>query len=152
MSGGLEAYYVKAAFAWLLADRSSFASDSAEFLEAKKLILGLWTFEAWRLVGHIKEDGDYDLLSQQLGYDVVAALAHMALSGPIDTSSEFWSPVLELGPKAHYAIGHFLTEWFSKITEQTMSKILRDAGDRWSSMCTELLTGGKAVSGMKRSD
>jgi hypothetical protein len=45
--------------------------------KAQKLILGLWDYEAWRVVGHFKDDGDYDLLSQQLGYDLVGALAHM---------------------------------------------------------------------------
>jgi hypothetical protein len=43
----------------------------------------------------------------------------MALDGPIGTSSEFWKPVLQLGPKGHYAISHFLTQWFSKLTDQT---------------------------------
>jgi hypothetical protein len=95
VSAGLEPWYVKAAFAWLLRDSSLFMSNSAEFREAQKLVLGLWDYEAWRVVGHFKHDGDYDLLSQQLGYDLVGALAHMALNGPIGTSSEFWKPVLD---------------------------------------------------------
>jgi transcriptional regulator with XRE-family HTH domain len=131
VSAGLEPYYVKAAFAWLLGNRSSFTSDSAEFREAKNLILGLWAYEGWRLVGRVKDDGDYDLLSQQLGYDLVGALAHMVLNGPIDTSSEFWNPVLKLGPKGHYAISHFFTEWFNKLTDQTN---VEDFGKRWRPM------------------
>jgi len=128
LSAGLEPWYAKAAFAWLLRDSSLFTPNSAEFREAQKLVLGLWDYEAWRVVGHFKDDGDYDLLSQQLGYDLVGALAHMALGGPIATSSEFWKPVLQLGPKGHYAISHFLTQWFSKLTDQTEP---RDFVPRW---------------------
>jgi transcriptional regulator with XRE-family HTH domain len=119
ISAGLEPWYVEAAFAWLLRDSSLVTSNSAEFCEAQKLVLGLWDYEAWRVVGHFKDDGDYDLLSQQFGYDLVGVLAHMALDGPIGASSEFWKPVLQLGPKGHYAIGHFVTQWFSKLTDQT---------------------------------
>jgi NTP pyrophosphatase (non-canonical NTP hydrolase) len=55
----------------------------------------------------------------------------MALNGPIGTSSEFWGPVLELGPKGHYAIGHFFAEWFRKLTDQTN---VDDFGSRWRPM------------------
>jgi hypothetical protein len=42
-----------------------------------------------------------------------------------------WRPVFALGPKGHYAVGHFLTCWFSQITEAT---VVVEFAQRWRPM------------------
>src|SRR5208283_3682409 len=63
-------------------------------------------------------DKDYAPMSQ-LGYKVVAELAQLTSDAPINSSNAIWTPVFELGPRGHYSIGTFLTNWFNQITETT---------------------------------
>jgi hypothetical protein len=50
---------------------------------------------------------------------------------PAAAAPALWHPVFELGPKGHYAVGHFLTCWFSQITENT---VVEEFAQRWRPM------------------
>ena len=57
------------------------------------------------------------------------------VESPTPLALALWDPVFALGPKGHYAVGHFLKCWFNQITETTIVAEFTQPGVRWSSSC-----------------
>jgi hypothetical protein len=117
-SVGLDTHFLPSAFFWLLDDGVSPANPS-EAADWAALVCRFWVHEAWCRTGSADDDDDeYDTLSQ-MGSQLVSALARHTLKAPPDGAEYLWRPVLELGPRGHYAAETFLTEWFGRITPET---------------------------------
>src|SRR5262249_1073024 len=76
------------------------------------------------------EDDDYHSM-HQFGYAVAEEIARLIVDSPAAAGIALWHPVFALGPKGHYAIGHFLNCWFSLITETT---VVIEFAERWRPM------------------
>jgi ABC-type transport system involved in cytochrome c biogenesis ATPase subunit len=129
MSGGLDTHFLEKAFGWLFAEGYGL-SDPAE---QTALLSAFWSHEAWRLRGSVDDDDDDDDFksSGQLAYSIVWALAQLALSSPVAKANAVWEQVFAIGPRGHYAIGAFLTQWFMLIKETTDAT---DFSRRWRPM------------------
>jgi hypothetical protein len=132
MSGGLDTHFLEQAFAWLFVEGAGLP-DPAEQLA---LLGAFWSHEAWCLRGSADEDDDYKSRGQ-LGYSIAWALARLALSSPAADAHEVWEQVLTLGPRAHYMIDAFLTQWFVLIKEPTD---VADFAKRWRPMIEYVLS------------
>lgn len=116
-SGGLDTHFLQRMFFWLVSPEAVPASP-AEAAESAVLVSAFWAHEAWCISGSTDDDDKgYDPLSQGMGYALATAIARCTLNASASDAEQFWKPVLELGPRAHYAIGSFLTDWFNLITE-----------------------------------
>jgi hypothetical protein len=119
LSGGLETHFLQIAFAWLFNEQAGRATPAAELEERMLLVLRFWEHEAWCQSGSgDNADDDYKPL-HPIGYEIAAELARLVAEAPVDRAAALWRPVLALGPKAHYAVGTFLTQWFNQISETT---------------------------------
>ena len=124
MSGGLSTHVLEIAFAWLLDEDRAKAAPPSDGPERLALFKALWAHEAWSTSGRPNDtNGDYALMGQ-FGYNLVAELARSTAVTAIDTVVALWSPVFALGPKGHYAIEHFLSNWFNQLDEST-SRLLK---------------------------
>jgi hypothetical protein len=74
-----------------------------------RLALRIWDYEATRAKACRKEKyGEYDLPSQNLGYDILIKLGALSVAAPAGEERVVWEPVLAHGPAAHYALQHFI--------------------------------------------
>ncbi|MDW3224176.1 MAG: hypothetical protein R8G34_15065 [Paracoccaceae bacterium] len=99
-------------FSWLT------NGDGAGDLAEDRLLTGrLWEHEAERQKARGKDEtgGEYDLPSQNFGYDLLSKLAELSLSAPENSTRTVWMPVLSHGPAAHYAIGQFTRGLFQQL-------------------------------------
>ncbi len=105
---GLDTRFLGLLFHWLIN-----GSGSGDGSEDTKLVARLWAYESGRAKARAKEDrGEYDLPSQNLGYDLLEKLAELTLAAPEAEAPAFWEPVLVHGPEAHYALEHFIRSLF----------------------------------------
>jgi hypothetical protein len=109
-SAGLETQFLVILFNWLIN-----GSGTGDWNEDSKLAGRLWMQEAEHARAHAKDDGEYDLPSQNFGYDLLAKLVALAVNGPSDQSRSVWEPVLSHGPAAHYALRHFAQGLFTQL-------------------------------------
>jgi hypothetical protein len=119
---GLETHLLKRMFSWLLKSPATEPED-------QQILLALWDLEVWRLGEQRDEDREPPL--GEFAYELAQKLAKLALSSPFETCEKFWKPVLELGPRAHYLVGQFISSFFLGNSDKT------DAGDfgrRWRAM------------------
>jgi hypothetical protein len=49
----------------------------------------------------------------QFGHKVLEAIAAIVLVTDVNAAPTLWQPVIDIGPKRHYAIGHFFLCFFS---------------------------------------
>ncbi len=138
LSGSLDPRFLQNAFAWLLRDRTDWAIAAEEMETHRQLATAFWAHQAWWQVGSGKDDNDDYKVMPAFGYAILAELARLIIESPAATAPALWRPVFALGPKGHYAIGHFLTCWFSQITETT---VIADFAERWRPMIEFMLLG-----------
>lgn len=118
MSGALDTHFLEITFAWLLIDKD-LPADVTELEQRRRLLKVFWAHKAWRLVGSESESTrDYEPMGQ-FGYNLVGAIAAMVLVTDANAASLLWQPIFDIGPKGHYAIGHFFSCFFSNLTERT---------------------------------
>ncbi|CAI10627.1 hypothetical protein p2A204 (plasmid) [Aromatoleum aromaticum EbN1] len=80
-----------------------------------RLALRIWDYDATRAKAREKKHGEYDLPSQNLGYDILLKLAALSITAPAGEDREVWEPVLVHGPAAHYALQHFIGGLFLRL-------------------------------------
>jgi len=110
---GLDNHFLGLLFHWLIN-----GSESGNQFEDAKLVELLWAYEAERIRECAKEDnGEYGLLSQNFGYDLLLKLGELTLAVPKAEARKLWEPVLVHGPDAHYALQHFISGLFLRLSE-----------------------------------
>ena len=72
-------------------------------------------------------------------FDKVAALIAVA---DLQTARSFWSPILNLGPDAHYWVDDFLSSWLS--VGPGAAKDLSAFGERWGELIDDVLSKKRA--------
>jgi hypothetical protein len=140
LSGGLDTHFLENAFAWLFAEGYGLA-DAAE---QTALVTAFWTYEAWCRTGSIDDDDkDYQPMGQ-FGYAVVSAIARLIVSAPSSAAASLSGPVFAIGPRGHYAIGAFLLDWFSLLSDATDGAAF---AARWRPMIETMLNDKDWASG-----
>ncbi len=97
----------------------------------RKLVAAFLAHQAWWEQGSGKDDNDDYQPMQQFGYALLDELAHLVMESPVPVGPELWRPVFALGPKGHYAVGQFLTCWFTLVTKETN---VAEFAKRWRPM------------------
>jgi hypothetical protein len=131
LSGSLETHFLQHAFAWLFGNRADRVIPARELETHRQLVAAFWAHQAWWQEGSGKDASDDYRPMYELGYVILDELARLVTGGTATTAPALWRPVFELGPKGHYAIRHFLTSWFSQITETTIAE---EFAERWRPM------------------
>ncbi|MBY5581704.1 hypothetical protein HFO52_14125 [Rhizobium leguminosarum] len=104
---------MEALFEWLL--KGTGTGDQSLDI---RLALEIWEFEAVRAKARGNGDyGEYDLPSQNLGYDVLTKLAELCLAAPAEEQRRIWESVLKHGPVAHYALHQFIDGLYVRLGE-----------------------------------
>ena len=81
-----------------------------------RLALRIWDYYVSRAKARAREEyGEYDLPSQDLGYDILLKLGALAIAAPTGEDRAVWKPVLTHGPAAHYALQHFIRGLFLRL-------------------------------------
>jgi hypothetical protein len=131
LSGSLETHFLQGAFAWLFRNQTSRKIPTQELEMHRQLVAAFWAHQAWWQSGSGEDENDDYRPMHQFGYAILDELAHLIVDSPAAVGPPLWRPVFALGPKGHYAIGHFLTCWFSQITETT---VVAEFAQRWRPM------------------
>jgi hypothetical protein len=109
--GSLDGHFVEVLFNWLIEGDGTGDRD----LDTR-LALRIWDYDATRAKAREKnEDGEYDLPSQDLGYDILLKLGALSIAAPEGEVRAVWEPVLSHGPAAHYALQHFIRGLFLRL-------------------------------------
>lgn len=110
-SGSLDGHFLEVLFNWLIDGDGTGDRD----LDTR-LALRIWDYDATRAKAREKEeDGEYDLPSQNLGYDILLKLGLLSIAAPEGEARAVWEPVLSHGPAAHYALQHFIRGLFLRL-------------------------------------
>ncbi|NKD16369.1 hypothetical protein DN600_00580 [Aeromonas caviae] len=81
-----------------------------------RLALRIWDYEvACARVSEKNEYGEYDLPSQNLGYDILLKLGTLSIAAAEGEARAVWEPILSHGPAAHYALQHFIRGLFLRL-------------------------------------
>lgn len=109
----LDGHFLELLFHWLIN-----GSGTGDWAEDAKLIGRLWAYEAERARERAEEDnGEYGLPSQNFGYDLLLKLGELTLAAPEAEARALWEPVLVHGPEAHYALQHFISGLFLRLSK-----------------------------------
>lgn len=135
-SMGLDWSVLGQVFAWLIN-----GDGSGDWTQDSQIVGRLWQHECERQKARSKEErgGEYDLPSQNFGYDLLTELAKLSVTAPKGSARTVWEPVLCHGPAAHYALGQFIRGLFEQ---------LKKGGDRtdfeilWREMVEYALDAG----------
>jgi hypothetical protein len=144
LSGSLDTHFLQQAFGWLFQRRDGQAIPAQEIAAHRKLVGAFWAHQAWWEQGSGKDDDDDYRPIYEFGYALLNELAYLIVESPVSAGPELWRPVFALGPKGHYAVGHFLTCWFSLITKETN---VAEFADRWRPMIEFLVLGDAWATG-----
>jgi hypothetical protein len=106
----LDGHFLEILFNWIIVGDGTGDSD----LDTR-LALRIWDYDATRAKVRNKKHGEYDLPSQNLGYDVLLKLGALSIATPVGKGREVWEPVLAHGPAAHYALQHFIRGLFLRL-------------------------------------
>ena len=107
----LDAHFLKVLFNWLIEGDGTGDRD----LDTR-LALRIWDYDATRAKAREKKKyGEYDLPSQNLGYDILLKLGALSIAAPAGEERVVWEPVLAHGPAAHYALQHFIRSLFLRL-------------------------------------
>jgi hypothetical protein len=115
-SFGLDTHLLNATFIWLFqvsqaGTQQSNPTDPENRLELLKRLLD---FELWPHADRRADDRDEP--PDQIGYELVPAIAEVIPGLPLDAAGELWQPLFRLGGNAHYILGHFIDCWFQQIS------------------------------------
>lgn len=109
--GSLDGHFLKVLFNWLVEGDGTGDRD----LDTR-LALRIWDYDVSRAKARAREEyGEYDLPSQNLGYDILLKLGALAISAPTGEDHAVWEAVLTHGPAAHYALQHFIRGLFLRL-------------------------------------
>lgn len=109
--GLLDTQFLDALFHWLTEGGGTGDRD----LDTR-LVLRIWDYDVTRAKAHAKNEyGEYDLPSQNLGYNVLQKLGTLSIAAPAGEDAAVWKPVLTHGPAAHYALQHFIRGFFLRL-------------------------------------
>lgn len=109
--GSLDGHFLELLFNWLIEGGGTGDRD----LDTR-LALRIWDYEATRAKAREKnQHGEYDLPSQNLGYDILLKLGALSIAAPEGKERAVWEPVLSHGPAAHYALQHFVRGFFLRL-------------------------------------
>lgn len=108
--GSLDGHFLQVLFNWLIEGDGTGDRD----LDTR-LALRIWDYDATRAKAHAKKRGEYDLPSQNLGYDILLKLGALSIAAPEGEDRAVWEPVLSHGPAAHYALQHFIRGLFQRL-------------------------------------
>ncbi|TDV32491.1 hypothetical protein N440_3394 [Stenotrophomonas sp. CC22-02] len=109
--GSLDGHFLEVLFNWLI-DGDGTGNRELD----TRLVLRIWDYDATRAKARAKkENGVYDLPSQDLGYDILLKLAFLSIAAPEWLARSVWEPVLTHGPAAHYALQHFIRGLFMRL-------------------------------------
>ncbi|MGR3359675.1 MAG: hypothetical protein ACU0DE_01160 [Paracoccus sp. (in: a-proteobacteria)] len=109
--GSLDDHFLSVLFNWLID-----GGGTGDRRLDTDLALRIWDYDATRAREREKSKyGEYDLPSQNFGYDILLKLGALTLSAPEGEEWEVWEPVLCHGPAAHYALQHFITGLFLRL-------------------------------------
>lgn len=111
-SAGLHTHVLQGAFHWLLE-----GEGTGDWEHDVALATSLWKLEVREARSKRNGDTELDLPGDQLGYEVVAALARKTVDAPPGLAKTAWSPVIELGPDGENAVRHFLSAMFLKVLQ-----------------------------------
>jgi len=131
LSGSLDTHFLHKAFGWLFLREAGQSVPPQQLEERRKLVTAFWAHQAWWEQGSGKDDDDDYQPMHEFGYVLLDEVAHLIAESPVQAGPDLWKAVFALGPKGHYAVGHFLTCWFALVTEDT------DVGEfaqRWRPM------------------
>lgn len=110
LGGSLDGQTLEVLFNWLIEGSGTGDRD----LDTR-LALRIWDCDATRAKARAKKHGEYDLPSQNLGYNILQKLAALAIAAPAGEERAVWEPVLAHGPAAHYALQHFIRSLFMRL-------------------------------------
>ncbi len=111
LGGLLDGRFLEVLFTWLIDGHGTGDRE----LDAR-LALRIWDYDATRAKTRGKRDyGEYDLPSQNLGYDILLKLGVLSIAAPEGAGRSVWEPVLAHGPAAHYALQHFIRGLFLRL-------------------------------------
>lgn len=108
--GSLDDHFLEVLFNWLIEGGGTGDRDFDT-----RLALRIWDYDATRARAREKKDGEYDLPSQSLGYDILLKLGALSIAAPAGEERAVWEPVLAHGPAAHYALQHFIRGLFLRL-------------------------------------
>ncbi|MGF6636467.1 hypothetical protein [Paraburkholderia sp. MM6662-R1] len=108
--GSLDGHFLEILFNWLIEGGGTGDRD----LDTR-LALRIWDYDATRAKAREKDDGEYDLPSQNLGYNILLKLGALSIAAPVGEERAIWEPVLAHGPAAHYALQHFIRGLFLRL-------------------------------------
>lgn len=109
--GSLDGHFLEVLFSWLIEGGGTGDRD----LDTR-LALRIWDYDATRAKAREKnKHGEYDLPSQNLGYDILVKLGALSIAAPAGEKRAVWEPVLAHGPAAHYALEHFIRGLFLRL-------------------------------------
>ena len=110
-SGSLNDHVLSVLFNWLI-DGGGTGDHCLDI----GLALRIWDYDATRARKREKNKyGEYDLPSQNFGYDILLKLGALTIAAPEGKEREVWEPVLCHGPAAHYALQHFIRGFFLRL-------------------------------------
>jgi len=131
LSGSLETHFLQNAFGWLFRDQTGRVIPAQELETHRQLVAAFWAHQAWWQSGSGEDENDDYQPMHEFGYAILDEIARLTVDSPAAAGPALWRPVFALGPKGHYAVGHFLTSWFSQITDAT---VVAEFAKRWRSM------------------
>ncbi|GJH18474.1 hypothetical protein CBA19CS22_18050 [Caballeronia novacaledonica] len=108
--GSLDGHFLEVLFNWLIEGGGTGDRD----LDTG-LALRIWDYDATRAKAREKKHGEYDLPSQNLGYDILLKLGALSIAAPAGEERAVWEPVLAHGPAAHHALQHFIRGLFLRL-------------------------------------
>lgn len=108
--GSLDGHLLEVLFNWLIEGGGTGDRDVDT-----RLALRIWDYDATRAKAREKKHGEYDLPSQNLGYDILLKLGVLSIAAPAGEERAVWEPVLSHGPAAHYALQHFIRGLFLRL-------------------------------------
>ncbi|MGZ9569557.1 hypothetical protein NBV64_00020 [Alcaligenes sp. DN25] len=108
--GSLDNHFLEVLFNWLIE-----GGGTGDFDLDTRLALRIWDYDATHAKAHEKKHGEYDLPSQNLGYDILLKLGALSIAAPAGEARAVWEAVLAHGPAAHYALQHFISGLFLRL-------------------------------------
>ncbi|MFQ2424760.1 hypothetical protein ACK31W_07985 [Aeromonas caviae] len=109
--GSLDGHSLEVLFNWLIEGDGTGDRD----LDTR-LALRIWDYEVARArMSEKNEYGEYDLPSQNLGYDILLKLGALSIAAAEGEARAVWEPILSHGPAAHYALQHFIRGLFLRL-------------------------------------
>jgi len=130
ISHGLNTDILSKIFAWIFLQSTSQDSLHEESFRVE-MLKKFWSHEVHRLSLRMNKERDEFPVMSHFAYELINELAKLSMSLPVDQSNTLWLPILNLGPRGHYAIRNFFQHWFSLITSSTDSESFRK---RWESL------------------